>query len=289
MSTTNENYINSINLNAETDFPYLVLEVVNDRSYPRNPGFQVMHWHEDLQFIYLFKGAIEVRTLDSAVQLQEGQGIFINQNVVHLVSRTSVCHYNSFIFPESFLSFYFASPARKLAGSQQLPLYPFTPGTAWHDRSLSILQKLSALEKNKTEFYEYEVLVLLATLWLEMQKHLPLPKEEQEHPVQQRMQSFLRYIQNHYSEDLSLDDLSKSGHVSKSECLRCFKLCLKTTPYQYLTEFRLSKAAELLRETNLPIGEIATVAGFHQMSHFGKCFREKTGVSPREYRKNCKR
>ena len=41
-------YINSVNLNQNTDFPYLVLDVVNDNSYPLNPGFQVMHWHEDL-------------------------------------------------------------------------------------------------------------------------------------------------------------------------------------------------------------------------------------------------
>ena len=60
-------FINSVNLNADTGFPYLVLDVVNDRSYPKNPGFLVMHWHEDLQFIYVLEGEIEVRTLDEAV------------------------------------------------------------------------------------------------------------------------------------------------------------------------------------------------------------------------------
>ena len=48
-------FINSVNLNADTDFPFLVLDVINDRSYPKNPGFLVMHWHEDLQFIYVLK------------------------------------------------------------------------------------------------------------------------------------------------------------------------------------------------------------------------------------------
>ena len=47
----NRRFINSINLNAGTDFPYLVLEIINEQSFPRNPGFQVMHWHEDVQFI----------------------------------------------------------------------------------------------------------------------------------------------------------------------------------------------------------------------------------------------
>ncbi len=52
----NHRFINSVNLNAGTDFPYLVLEIINEQSFPRNPGFQVMHWHEDIQFIYVLEG-----------------------------------------------------------------------------------------------------------------------------------------------------------------------------------------------------------------------------------------
>ena len=57
----NRRFINSINLNAGTDFPYLVLEIINEQSFPRNPGFQVMHWHEDVQFIYVLEGKISVK------------------------------------------------------------------------------------------------------------------------------------------------------------------------------------------------------------------------------------
>lgn len=53
LNSVKNNYINSVNLNINSDFPYLVLDVINDIAYPRNPGFQVMHWHEDLQFITL--------------------------------------------------------------------------------------------------------------------------------------------------------------------------------------------------------------------------------------------
>ena len=51
MGQTQNEFLHSVNLNAGSAFPYLVLEVVDDQSYPGNPGFQVMHWHEDLQFI----------------------------------------------------------------------------------------------------------------------------------------------------------------------------------------------------------------------------------------------
>ena len=78
--------------------------------------------------------------------------------------------------------------------------------------------------------------------------------------------------------------ISESAHVSKSECLRCFKVSMQTTPLKYLTEYRLQKAAELLTTTDEPIGTIAMNVGFKQSSHFGKCFKEKTGYSPRRYR-----
>lgn len=288
MDLRRETYINSVNLNIDTNFPYLVLDVVNDKSYPRNPGFQVMHWHEDLQFIYVLNGTIEVRTLDHSVQVQTGEGLFINKNVVHNVKRLGKCHYNSFLFPAYFLAFYTGSPASFLVDSviinEQLSVLHFTQEAFWQKEVLSILQKLVKIEKDKTEFYAYEVLVLLSSLWLIIRKNMMIPPERKENGVQIRIQKILRYIEEYYAEDITLADLAKSADISKSECSRCFKLSLNTTPYKYLTEFRLLRAAQLLIRTNDPIGNIAASVGFHQMSHFGKCFKEKMGCSPRAYR-----
>ncbi len=320
MKSEKEKYINSVNLYVDTDFPYLVLDVINDRSYPRNPGFQVMHWHEDLQFIYVLGGSIEVKTLDNTVSVQAGEGIFINKNVVHFVRRTGECHYNSFIFPAQFLEFSAGqaytvhSPAKQFVDvvveNEQFSLFHFTSGEEWQEKALSLLCRLSELSRcyssgdtgaqrlqyrrersvcesdgtDRRGFYVYEVLVLLAALWLTMRKNILLPPKQQESTVSMRMQKFLRCIEQHYPEDLTLEDIAESASVSKSECLRCFNLTLQTTPYKYLMEYRLSKAAELLKKTDQPVSDISACVGFHQVSHFGKCFKEKTGYSPREYR-----
>lgn len=314
MKSEKEKYLNSVNLYVDTDFPYLVLDVINDRSYPRNPGFQVMHWHEDLQFIYVLGGSIEVKTLDNTVSVQAGEGIFINKNVVHFVRRTGECHYNSFIFPAQFLEFSFHSPAKQFVDvvveNEQFSLFHFTSGEEWQKKALLLLCRLSELSRcyssgdtgaqrlqyrrersvcesdgtDRRGFYIYEVLVLLAALWLTMRKNILLPPKQQESTVSMRMQKFLRCIEQHYPEDLTLEDIAESASVSKSECLRCFNLTLQTTPYKYLMEYRLSKAAELLKKTDQPVSNISACVGFHQVSHFGKCFKEKTGYSPREYR-----
>ncbi|WP_455616581.1 AraC family transcriptional regulator [Eisenbergiella sp.] len=289
MKHTHNGYINSINLNAGSDFPYLVLDVINDQSYPRNPGFQVMHWHEDLQFIYVLDGEIEIKTLDTSVQVNKSSGIFINKNVIHIVKKSHFCHYKSFIFPDYFLKFYFGSPGEvlvnRIVDKEDLSIYCFPKEAEWSKSILSILFKLADLENRKTEFYSYEVLCLLSALWLEVCRNIQAPNENTVTVTGARMQKFLQYINEHYGEVISLDQLAGSANVSKSECLRCFKASMQTTPYKYLTEYRLSKAAELLKNTDEQIGNIAESVGFRQISHFGKCFKEKTGLSPRDYRK----
>ncbi|MBO5071416.1 MAG: helix-turn-helix domain-containing protein [Eubacterium sp.] len=288
VTDTKTEFINSVNLNAGSDFPYLVLDVVNEQSYPRNPGFQVMHWHEDIQFIYVFEGEIEIKTLTKSISVDAGSGVFINKNVVHLVRKNSACHYNSFIFPDYFLKFYFGSPAKdfveSIIGKEQIPICCFSRKTENHRTILNALKRLSEIEKNKTDFYVYEVLVSLTTLWLEVRKNIQFPSEKQDIVVHARMQKFLQYIEQHFGEDVSLEVLAASANVSKSECLRCFKSTMQSTPYKYLIEYRLSKAAELLKNTDESISNIAECVGFHQISHFGKCFKEKTGLAPRDYR-----
>ena len=89
----NNKVINSVNLYAGTNFPYLVLNVIGENSYPRNADFQTVHWHEDLQFVYVLDGTVTVKTLTNSVTLEKGEGIFINKNVVHFIGQFD-CHYN---------------------------------------------------------------------------------------------------------------------------------------------------------------------------------------------------
>lgn len=170
MDCKKEKYVNSINLNVDTDFPYLVLDVINDKSHPKNPGFQVMHWHDDLQFIYVVSGTIEVLTLDSIIQVKTGEAVFINKSVVHHVRRINNCHYNSFIFPAYFLEFYVGNPVKSLIDriteNEQFTVYHFTHEYSWCNEVLSILQRLIRLEKSKNELYMYEVLVSVCSLSL---------------------------------------------------------------------------------------------------------------------------
>lgn len=189
-----------------------------------------MHWHEDFQFIYVLSGDIEVVTLETVVSLHPGEGVFINKNVVHLVRKKNFCHYNSFVFPDYFLKFYFGSPAGstvdQVTENKNFPIFHIKDQKE-NRNVFDTLKKLTDLEQEKTPIYVYEVLVCLCTLWLELYHIVTLPQAlSPKNVVEERMTIFLRYIEQHFSESISLDMLAESAHVSKSECLRCFKSLL---------------------------------------------------------------
>lgn len=285
-----DSFFYSTNFNAGTDFPYLVLEVIDGRSYPQTPAFQIMHWHEDLQFIYVLSGSMQLRTLAETVALTAGEGLFVNKRVLHRVEKVAGAHYKTLRFPDFFLGFYVGSPARQLVDNlledERLAVVHFRPQTLWEREALAVLQMLSALKSGSSPFYAYEVLLRLSEIWLLICQNSRLPANSEPSNINRRMQSFLRYIEQHYAEEIGLEDLAASANVSKSECLRCFKQSMQISPYKYLVEYRLLKAAILLKNSNKSVAEIAGQVGFRLVSHFGKCFKEKTGLTPREYRRS---
>ena len=286
-------YPDSVNLNNGQPFPYLVIDVINDDGRPRNPGFHIMHWHEDLQFVYVLEGQLRIVTPTDSTTVAAGEAAFINSSVIHLVRRDGPCHYKSFIFPVRLLKFYPGSPASefvdRLAGNEAIPVYRIG-NDAEHAKILRHLEQLDSLDKGETPESIYAILIELCALWFELD-HTIGPKRAvpTNSLASERLRTFLAYIERRYREPLTLEELAASAHVSKSECLRCFKTALQTTPHRYLIEYRLAQAATLLRITNEPVGAVAQNVGFGQQSHFGKCFKEKTGMTPAEYRRSCRR
>ncbi len=96
----------------------------------------------------------------------------------------------------------------------------------------------------------------------------------------------MEFIELHYMEELTVEQIAKSVSVSSSACLRCFHETLNTTPMRYVMETRLKKAAAQLRSTNKSAKDIALDCGFNDTSYFTKLFRQKYGCTPGNYRKS---
>ena len=104
-------------------------------------------------------------------------------------------------------------------------------------------------------------------------------------PTLDRMAGMLSYIEQHYTEDISIAVLSERFFISEFYLCRLFKEYTGKTIFAYIIELRIKHAQRMLRLTNTPIKKIAQASGYGSLSAFGKAFHATTGVSPREYRK----
>jgi two-component system response regulator YesN len=92
------------------------------------------------------------------------------------------------------------------------------------------------------------------------------------------------YIEKHYASDFTIADIAKSVYLTTTYICLLFKQETGLTINDYLTEVRMSKAKELLRDPRYKIYEVCTEVGYKDLSYFRKQFKKYTGYSPAEYR-----
>ena len=87
------------------------------------------------------------------------------------------------------------------------------------------------------------------------------------------------------SGEINWEELSSSLGISYSKFRKTFKGYVGMPPGQYLLQLKVSKAREMLLQTNMPLKKIADTLGFRDQYYFNSLFRQKTGLSPGLYRK----
>lgn len=92
------------------------------------------------------------------------------------------------------------------------------------------------------------------------------------------------YIHFNYAADLSVSQLADKLALNRSYFYRIFKEEIGMSPLDYINNYRIERAKDLLRSSQLPIWEIASITGFNTLSSFYRMFLLKTSMSPREYR-----
>jgi AraC-like DNA-binding protein len=92
------------------------------------------------------------------------------------------------------------------------------------------------------------------------------------------------FLDRNYDTPITVDDLSREVALSPYYLIRAFRVVYKQTPHQYLVGLRISRAKELLRNTDLSVTEICAAVGFESLGSFSTLFRNAVGLSPSAYR-----
>ena len=100
------------------------------------------------------------------------------------------------------------------------------------------------------------------------------------------IKTILDYIGDNYTEPITIDELAEKVGLSKHYFMRFFKKYLGMTCIEYINDYRLNVAANLLLTTSCQITEVASRVGISNLSYFNRIFKKKFAMTPKEYRYN---
>lgn len=252
------------------------------------------HWHEEVQFDLVIEGSVHFQIGSKAFVLHEGQSIFINTGVIHqifpLEGTTGKLY--AYVLKDRLLETDALSAVYRkcllpvLKG--QADCIAFTGSDAADERAASLLLQIWDSYSAKEAGYQMEIKGLLCCLWsclVKKSRQAASPATSRERRDMDRVKAAITFMQDHYQEPLSLEDIAEQLALSKSELCRCFKRVMNTTPYDYLIQYRVRTASERLRRSDERILDIALQCGFDSLGHMGRYFRKYLGCSPSAFRK----
>ena len=243
-----------------------------------------VHLHRQLELIYVLSGSTTVTVEQQDFLLTPGQGVLVFPNQMHGLKHVKPGHNLLCIFEPDFCHSF-----RQFFQNKKPAHNDFTVSSlSEHSRiALQGLKTLAAaMEKDRPTPSDVQVYAegYLTLLLADLLPSLPLQvrKNTDDLELEQRL---LLYLDAHYTEELSLESLSKEFGVSRFVLSRIFTEKLHTTFPDYVNSRRLDYARDLLLSTELSVTQIALDVGFGSSRTFFRAFHSAYHTTPGAYRR----
>lgn len=272
------------------DFPYIASRAEIDKYIGRSVPW---HWHRAVELFYIESGTLEYCTPEKAILFPAGSGGMINTNVLHKATALGQTEDNVplvHLFDASYLAGEQGSRIEKKyitpLTASPMEIVPLFPENAAHAQILSRMKEAFRLTD---EAYGYEIKLreVLSEIWLMLfeQARPFLGQDAPSNKRNDKIKQMLIYIQEHYFEKITISELAAAAYLSERECFRVFRDCLHTTPVEYIRNYRLQAACQMLAKGQESLTSISHACGLGSSSYFGKVFREYAHCTPSEYRR----
>lgn len=252
-----------------------------------------IHWHNDLEINLIREGEAVFQVYQKSYRVRTGEGFLLNRNVPHSCSSPGNEHvrYSTILVRPDFLYGDFGSDVERKCFQPflQNSAIPCIHLTGFDENGKEILQKLNQVEEafeRKRFCYELKIKGLLCEAFAmilyghrqELTKFVPANLQELE-----RLEKMLNYLNMHFTEVISLQDLADQVHLSREVCCRLFKKMTGKTITGYLEEYRVNKSFSLVQSGQYSMTQITEMVGFSNPSRFASAFRKRFGCNPGEY------
>jgi AraC-like DNA-binding protein len=276
----------------------LQLKVFSFPQYRRMVGAPWMHWHEYFELIVPVRGTGKFRVGDQVVPFRPGDLLVVDNLKLHGVAELSGPHRSLVIlFPAEMVAppggngvdHAFLAP---LCGRPE-DVPPLLRGSARvasavHAAVLGLARAYFGSGAPGDRFVAAKLNLL--TILYHLREHFGLRQDfcdelRLRQQRTQRLEKVFAHLSACYAEPLTQPDVANVAGMSSSRFRDFFKQTTGHTFVDYLRDFRLSRAAQMLRESDESIADIAAATGFADQSYLHRCFKARFGCAPFDYRR----
>ncbi|MDD6484849.1 MAG: AraC family transcriptional regulator [Clostridiales bacterium] len=269
-------------IHGSSDYPF---EVYRFDARP-NTIIILPHWHGELEFLYIKKGALCVNINGTEYTASEGRLCIINKNELHsIVSAGGDTEYYAVVFSIRLLSSGMADYVQTSFINpieQRKLIFPNIT-----DITPAISQCFDEIIRTDSERPEHYRIIIKSELFRLLSNTAGLLHEAQSSAFSKNeaiMKKIVQYVSENYARDIGISDTAKHVGMSRNYFCRFFSENFGEPFTSYLNRTRVEAAARLLIDGGKNVTEAAFECGYNNLSYFIKRFRQVTGLSPKEFK-----
>lgn len=283
-----ENYQEKI-AHGSPYFPYITYPCSIPLDFPCVP----LHWHDEMEIIYIKKGTGVITVDFKHYEIHAGTIALIIPGQLHSIEQyeSESMEYENIIFHPNILlskqadtcSSDFFQPL--LAGKISVPLL-YTPDMPCYPKIAACIDANDAVSDTTPKAYQLFIKSQLFMFFYLIFDQCCLAKPpKKDCKSLEKMKLILKYIENHYMDKITIQDIAAETGLSQSHFMKYFKNTMGTSFIEYLNEYRLTMAGRLLASSESSILDIASEVGFENLSYFNRAFKKRYAQTPSAYRK----
>lgn len=272
----------SLDVSQYTDaYQYSEINTLNSNNYSKTE----LHKHFQIDIVINGKAKIGINKIKYTVQ--NGDLIIIPPKIPHIIHKD-----HSFEIIEVHILSLLVSGLKDTCINKPIILNKEANKVCTKKFSF-VIEKIIREYRNKSIGYKAIIKTLLVQLFVDLiRKKSQSNQYDNICPLNENhymsIQKAIRYIDMNYERQLCIQDVARVSMLSSSYFCKVFKKITSKTFVDYLTEYRLEKSMELLKNTKKTILDVCFDSGFNSISYFHKVFKEKTGMTPKKFRDKSK-
>lgn len=268
---------------VENTLPRLISASKIDSYYSVHP--RVLHKHNDIfELMYVRSGSGIYILEETRYNIKAGDIILCNAGVLHDEDPSCSTDLNTLSLAITDIAVK-GLPRNHLIADEFSPIFPAGECADTIETLLTMIHSLLACNPNDSnETCHHLTMALLSKLLLVIRKHCSSTGDTIHTRTDIIVAQVKSYINTHFDEGFSLQDISDAIRVSPYHLSHVFKAETGYSPMQYALRRRLGEAQTLLISTNLLVTEISVAVGFGNPCHFNTMFSKHIGMSPSKYR-----